>query len=72
MMNQVVTGAAGSSRCFQYEVQGLRQSDDTEGMNYQIRSSASVFMTVPYNRMNETMQQITRMGGKIVNIKPIG
>jgi phycocyanin-associated, rod len=27
---------------------------------------------VPYNRMNEKMQQILRMGGKIVNIHPLG
>jgi ferredoxin--NADP+ reductase len=30
-----------------------------------------VFMTVPYTRMNQEMQRITRMGGKIVSIRPI-
>lgn len=63
------TGTAPSAnRCFRYEVTGLRQSEDTDGIDYQIRSSGSVFITVPYARMNEEMQRITRMGGKIVNI----
>jgi phycocyanin-associated rod protein len=30
-----------------------------------------VFIKVPYSRMNEEMQRITRMGGKIVSIKPL-
>jgi hypothetical protein len=28
-------------------------------------------ITVPYNRMNEEMQRINRMGGKIVSIQPL-
>lgn len=28
-------------------------------------------MTVPYNRMNEEMKRITRLGGKIVSIRPL-
>lgn len=59
------------NRFFRYEVTGLRQSQETDGMNYSIRNSGSVFITVPYARMNEEMQRITRMGGKIVNIQPI-
>lgn len=58
------------TRCFRYEVVGLRQNDETDRMNHPIRSSSSVFITVPYNRMNEEMQRITRMGGQIVNITP--
>lgn len=57
-------------RFFQYEVVGLRQSDATDNADYSIRSSASTTFTVPYNRMNEEMQRITRMGGRIVNIRP--
>lgn len=57
-------------RFFQYEVVGLRQSDATDNTDYSIRSSASTMITVPYNRMNEEMQRITRMGGRIVNIRP--
>lgn len=59
------------SRCFRYEVAGLRQSTDTDSMGYPIRSSANTFITVPYERMNEVMQRVTAMGGKIVNIEPI-
>jgi sulfite reductase alpha subunit-like flavoprotein len=75
MLGQVVNGRTGinpsSNRYFRYEVVGLRQSEATDSMDYPIRSSASTFVTVPYSRMNEEMQRITRMGGKIVNIKPV-
>lgn len=60
-----------SSRIFVYEVEGLRQSEATEGMGYPIRQSGNVFIKVPYNRMNQAMQRITRMGGKIVSIQPL-
>jgi len=59
------------TRYFRYEVTGLRQNEETDRMNAPIRSSASIFITVPYNRMNEEMQRITRMGGQIVSISPI-
>lgn len=65
------TGNSFANRYFRYEVAGLRQSEDTDTMGYPIRSSASVFITVPYSRMNEEMQRITRMGGKIVSIQPL-
>jgi phycocyanin-associated, rod len=60
-----------SSRYFRYEVVGLRQSEETDKTNYPIRSSATVFFTVPENRMNKEMQRITRLGGKIVSIQPL-
>ncbi len=59
------------TRMFVYEVVGLRQSAETDKVNYPIRTSGSVFITVPYSRMNQEMQRITRMGGKIVSIKPL-
>ena len=75
MFGQIVAGKSGntvsSGRCFRYEVVGLRQSDDTENIDYSIRSSASTFITVPYNRMNQEMQRLTRMGAKIVSIQPL-
>jgi phycocyanin-associated, rod len=75
MLGQVVSGRTGStlsgSRCFRYEVAGLRQNEQTDQTNYAIRSSGNVFITVPYNRMNEEMQRITRLGGKIVSIQPL-
>lgn len=59
------------TRMFVYEVVGLRQSAETDKMNYPIRKSGSVFITVPYSRMNQEMQRITRMGGRIVSIQPL-
>ncbi|WP_239651421.1 phycobilisome linker polypeptide [Neosynechococcus sphagnicola] len=41
------------------------------GGGFPIRSSASVFFTVPYSRMSEEMQRITRLGAQIVNITPV-
>lgn len=59
------------NRVFVFEVVGLRQNEETDKMNYPIRQSGSVFIRVPYNRMSQEMQRITRMGGKIVNIQPM-
>jgi sulfite reductase alpha subunit-like flavoprotein len=76
MFGQTAVGSSANtlagSRMFRYEVVGLRQNDATDRNNYSIRRSGSVFITVPYNRMNEEMQRILRMGGKIVNIQPVG
>lgn len=75
MFGQTIVGTGGTSstasRVFRYEVVGLRQNEENDKNNYEIRSSSSVFITVPYNRMNEEMQRITRMGGKIVKIEPL-
>ncbi|HEY9822179.1 MAG TPA: ferredoxin-NADP reductase [Candidatus Sericytochromatia bacterium] len=59
------------TRIFVYEVVGLRQNEQTDKLNYPIRRSGSVFITVPYSRMNQEMQRITRLGGKIVSIQPL-
>lgn len=70
------TGVSGlteaNKRLFRYEVVGLRQNDETDRRTFPIRTSGSVFITVPYNRMNEEMRRITRLGGKIVRIEPLG
>ena len=58
------------NRMFVYEVVGLRQNRETDKRGYPIRKSGSVFITVPYERMNQEMQRITRLGGTIVSIKP--
>lgn len=75
MYNPSVSGGNAStlagSRLFLYEVQGLRQNAETDQMNNPIRKSGSVFITVPYPRMNQEMQRISRLGGKIVSIRPI-
>jgi ferredoxin--NADP+ reductase len=67
MNNPSVAG----SRVFVYEVVGLRQNEATDKTNSPIRRSGSVFITVPYSRMNQEMQRIARMGGKIVSIQPL-
>ena len=61
-----------SSRIFVYEVSGLKQNDQSDKNTYPVRLSGSVFIKVPYNRMNEEMQRITRQGGTILSIKSVG
>jgi ferredoxin--NADP+ reductase len=75
MYNPSAAGGASNSpsgsRLFVYEVEGLRQNDETDKLGYPIRRSGSVFITVPYNRMNQEMQRINRLGGRIVSIRPV-
>ncbi|WP_055075845.1 phycobilisome linker polypeptide [Pseudanabaena sp. 'Roaring Creek'] len=59
------------NRFFIYEVSGLRQNQETENSSHAIRTSSNIFMQVPYNRMNEKMRTITRLGGTIVSIRPL-
>ena len=59
------------NRLFVFEVVGLRQNGASDRLNYQIRRSGSVFITVPYQRMNQEMRRINRLGGQIVSIKPL-
>jgi hypothetical protein len=61
-----------SSRIFVYEVSGLKQNDQSDKNTYPVRLSGSVFIKVPYSRMNEEMQRITRQGGTILSIKSVG
>ncbi len=62
---------SSSSRMFRVEVQGLRQTYQSDKLSYPIRQSGTVFVSVPYSRMNEEMQRIHRLGGKIVSIQPL-
>ncbi|MDH6060219.1 phycobilisome linker polypeptide [Chrysosporum bergii ANA360D] len=75
MFGQTTLGASSvsssASRVFRFEVVGLRQSAETDKNKFDIRRSGTVFLTVPYSRMNEEMQRINRLGGKIVNISPL-
>jgi ferredoxin--NADP+ reductase len=64
-MYNLSIGAANSlsaSRLYIYEVTGI---------NVNPRRSSSTFLTVPYARMTQEMQRITRLGGKILSIKPV-
>ena len=63
--------SSSASRVFRYEVVGLRQNQETDKNNFDVRRSGSVFITVPYARMNEEMRRITRLGGKIVKIEAL-
>jgi phycocyanin-associated rod protein len=67
------TGSVSSSasRIFRYEVVGLRQNAETDKNKFNIRRSGSIFITVPYSRMNEEMQRINRLGGRIVKIEAL-
>ncbi|MBD1863434.1 MULTISPECIES: phycobilisome linker polypeptide [Trichocoleus] len=75
MFGQTALGKASlsdsASRMFRFEVQGLRQNEEADKLNYSIRRSGSTYVTVPYGRMNEEMQRISRLGGKIVNITSV-
>ncbi|MEB3249017.1 MAG: phycobilisome linker polypeptide [Microcystaceae cyanobacterium] len=61
---------AAANRVFIYEVSGLRQTEESDNNAYDFRRSGSVFLKVPYARMNDEMRRITRLGGTIVSIKP--
>lgn len=70
----VISGSSSSSsnnRVFVYEVTGLKQNLENDSNSYALRSSSSVFVSVPYNRMNEEMQRISKMGGTIVSIQSL-
>lgn len=58
-------------RRFLFEVSGIAQQGDTS-LQYPIRQSGNTFIAVPYCRMNQEMNRINRLGGKIMNISPIG
>ncbi|CBN56116.1 MULTISPECIES: phycobilisome linker polypeptide [Kamptonema] len=74
MLSQNVAGkpstSSSSTRCFRYEVTGLRQNENTAHNDYQIRSG-STLIVVPYSRMNQEMERIARLGGTIVSIQPL-
>lgn len=75
MFGQTALGSGrlsgAENRMFRYEVEGMRQTYENDQLSYPIRASGSFFITVPYNRMNEEMQRINRMGGRIVSIQPL-
>ncbi len=54
-----------------YEVTGLKQNQANDSNSYAFRSSSNAFVSVPYDRMNQEMQRIGKMGGTIVNIQSL-
>ncbi|MEM8612745.1 MAG: phycobilisome linker polypeptide, partial [Cyanobacteria bacterium P01_H01_bin.105] len=59
-------------RTFIYEVTNLSENDVTLNHRSPIRTSHNQFIQVPFHRMSEEMQRITLLGGKIVDIRPLG
>ncbi len=75
MFGQTTLGKAALSdaanRMFRLEVAGLKQSETSDRLSYAIRRSGSVFLTVSYNRLNDEMQRINRLGGTILSVTPV-
>ncbi len=73
MYNPSAAGSASSTeynnRSFLYEVVGLKGGNGIA--NDLVRKSGTTLITVPYNRMNQELQRITRLGGQIISIKPL-
>ncbi|OLP19329.1 phycobilisome linker polypeptide [Leptolyngbya sp. 'hensonii'] len=65
------SGSSSENRTFVYEVTGLRQNDQTDNNGYPVRHSSTTLIQVPFSRMNEEMQRISRLGGTIVGIRPL-
>lgn len=75
MLGNFLIGGRNTSptknRVFVYEVTGLKQNGTNDSNSYPFRTSSSVFLSVPYNRMNDEMLRIGKMGGTIVNIQSL-
>ncbi|MGB5913901.1 MAG: phycobilisome linker polypeptide [Phormidesmis sp.] len=71
MLGQCFTGGASDleGRIFVYEVAGLSQNEMTELSKAPLRTSDNQSFQVPFSRMNQEMQRILSLGGKIVNIQ---
>lgn len=69
--SSIASTTSYNNRMFVFEVVGLRQSQATDNLNYAIRQSGSLWLQVPYPRMNQEMQRIQRLGGRIVSIRPL-
>ncbi|NUN66298.1 photosystem I reaction center subunit XII [Pseudanabaena biceps] len=67
----MIPPSSTANRYFLYEVAGLNIYEQPFNTNNSLRDCDNVFIKVPYNRMNEKMRSITRMGGKIVSIQPL-
>ncbi len=65
------SSSSSNNRVFVYEVTGLKQNQENDRNEYSFRHSNSVFLSVPYNRMNTEMQRIGKMGGTIINIQSL-
>ena len=64
--------STSDSRIFVYELTGLSENEVTVNHQSPIRHSHSQVLQVPFHRMSEEMQRINLLGGKIVDIRPLG
>ncbi|MEA5463850.1 phycobilisome linker polypeptide [Leptothoe sp. PORK10 BA2] len=73
MLGQYSTSrlSTADSRMFVYELTGLNENEVTVNHQAPIRQSHTQFVQVPFHRMNEEMQRIGLLGGKIVSIRPL-
>jgi len=71
MLGQCFTSGASDleGRIFVYEVAGLSQNETTALSQAPLRTSDNQSFQVPFSRMNQEMQRILSLGGKIVNIQ---
>ncbi len=60
-MSESSVAVDDDERLFVYEVIGLRS---------QVCRTGQFSLTVPYRRMNQEMQRLTRQGGQIVSVRP--
>ncbi|MCS7029975.1 MAG: hypothetical protein NZL92_00380 [Gloeomargarita sp. SKYG116] len=71
ILSSIASSTSYNNRVFALEVVGLRQNQSTTNLNYPIRRSGSIYLQVPYNRLNQEMQRIQRLGGRIVSVRPV-
>lgn len=69
MLGSSILTLGTDSRVFYYEVEGLRQTDQTTEDIKSIRQSNKVVVQVPFNRMSRFMARMNRLGCKIVSIR---
>jgi phycocyanin-associated, rod len=65
----LASNTVANDRVFVYEVAGLRQTAQTENNSHTIRKSSTTLVQVPFDRMSDFMQNISRAGGTIVAVR---
>lgn len=71
IQTNMATNNDAKNRVFLYEVVIQPRSGAIKQINGLFQRRGKFYVKVPYERMNQEMQRITRSGGKIVNIFPI-
>jgi phycocyanin-associated, rod len=67
--SSLASGTISGNRIFIYEVEGLRQTDQTAQDIQSIRQSGTTLIQIPFSRMSDFMARTNRLGGKIVAIR---